>query len=83
MAKDVSLMNGFRGVGIIHRGEGVSLKKSTIALIEARFKQDFEKISADIRRNKRQIKELATKQRELKDLRKGLFEILSKIRGYE
>lgn len=59
------------------------MKKTTVKLIEDKFKRDFEDISYQIRQNKKQIKELAMKQRRLKDLRKGLFEILSKIRGYD
>lgn len=59
------------------------MKKSTVELIEKTFKNQFEDISSKIRSNKRDINALAREQRRLKDLRKGLFEILSQIRGYK
>ncbi len=58
------------------------MTKQTIELITNKFKEDFDGISYEIRKNKREIKILASKQRNLKNLRKGLFEILSKIRGF-
>jgi len=58
------------------------MKKSTVELVEKTFKNQFDELSSKIRGNKRDIKRLANEQRRLKDLRKGLFEILSQIRGY-
>ena len=58
------------------------MKKETVKLIEEKFNKDFSEISYKIYKNKKQIKLLSGEQRELKDLRKGLFEILSHIRGY-
>lgn len=59
------------------------MKKETVKLIEERFKKDFEDLSYKIRSNKREINKLAAEQRRLKDVRKGLFDILSAIRGYK
>lgn len=58
------------------------MKKSTVELIEKTFKNQFDELSSKIRWNKKEIRRLADEQRRLKDLRKGLFEILSQIRGY-
>jgi len=57
------------------------MKKATIDLIEKKFESDFNKISSNIRSNKREIARLSEQQRELKNTRKGLFEILRLIRG--
>jgi hypothetical protein len=59
------------------------MKKSTVELIEKTFKNQFDDMSYKIRQNKKEIKRLADEQRRLKDVRKGLFEILSQIRGYK
>jgi len=59
------------------------MKKSTVKLIEAKFKKDFDNLSYEIRKNKRDITRLAKKQKELKELRKGLFDLLSYVRGYK
>jgi hypothetical protein len=56
------------------------MKESTIQLIKNKFLNDVNKIDAEIRRNKYEIKKLATKQKELKDTRKGLFEIIRLIK---
>ena len=61
----------------------VDMKKETVKLIENKFKKDFEELFWKIRKNKDKIKDLAKEQRELKDLRCALFEILSQIRGYK
>jgi len=57
------------------------MKKAVIELIEKTFKNNFDDISYEIRQNKKEIKRLAERQRQLKDARKGLFEIMSQIRG--
>lgn len=57
------------------------MKKATIEIIEKKFRNDFEDISSKIWENKRTIERLAEEQRELKNTRKGLFEILRMIRG--
>ncbi len=56
------------------------MKKSTIQLIENKFKQDIWLIDMELRKNKNEINRLAEKQRELKDTRKGLYEILRLIK---
>lgn len=56
------------------------MKKSTIRLIENKFKQDIAQIDAKIRNNKWEINRLAEEQRQLKDTRKGLYEILRLIK---
>lgn len=56
------------------------MKQSTIKLIEDKFKNDVYKINSEIRKNKYDINQLAIKQRQLKDIRKGLFEILGLVR---
>ena len=57
------------------------MKKATVELIEKKFKNDFDELSCQIRKNKCEIKRLADEQRNLKDTRKALFEILKQIRG--
>lgn len=60
---------------------GIRVKKETIDIIERRFKEDIWKIESEIYRNKSEIKRLAEKQKELKNIRKGLYEILRQIKG--
>lgn len=57
------------------------MKESVISLIEEKFNKDIIDINHQIKLNKSKIKDLAIKQRELKDTRKGLFEILRKLKG--
>jgi hypothetical protein len=59
------------------------MKKTTVELIEKTFKRNFDDITYEIHKNKKEIKRLAEKQRELKNMRKDLFDILSQIRGYK
>lgn len=56
------------------------MKQSTIKLIEEKFKKDIYNIDVEIRKNKRTIKDLAEKQRQLKDTRKGLYELLRLVK---
>ena len=57
------------------------MKKSTIELVENRFTKDIEDINYKIRKNKEQINKLAEEQRNLKDTRKGLCDILHLIKN--
>ena len=56
------------------------MKKTTVDLIERKFKNDFDEISTKIRSNKREIERLSNIQRDLKNVRRGMFEILRLIR---
>lgn len=56
------------------------MKKETLELIKDRFESEINSISWEIRGNKLKINQLAKKQRELKDTRKGLYEILRKLK---
>jgi DNA-binding transcriptional regulator GbsR (MarR family) len=55
------------------------MKQATVKLIEEKFKKDIDNIQYEIRKNKKEINNLAKKQRELKDTRKGLYDILRLI----
>ena len=57
------------------------MKKATVEIIEKKFSNELDEISYEIFTNKNIIKTLSEKQRELKDTRKGLFELLQLIRG--
>jgi len=57
------------------------MKKATVEIIEKKFSNELDEISYEIFTNKNIIKTLSQKQRELKDTRKGLFELLQLIRG--
>jgi hypothetical protein len=56
------------------------MKKSTVELIEKKFRWDIDAIDSELRKNKREINRLATRQRELKDIKKSLYEILRLIK---
>jgi hypothetical protein len=56
------------------------MKKGTVEIIEAKFKKDIDAIYWELRKNKLEIKRLAEKQKQLKDARKGLYEILRLIK---
>ena len=56
------------------------MKKSTVELIEKKFKDDIWKIRCKIKTNKYEIKELAQKQNELKQTEQALYEILRLIK---
>jgi hypothetical protein len=56
------------------------MKQSTIKLIEDKFMNDIWKIDSEIRDNKSKIKQLAKRQKELKDTKKGLYDILKLIK---
>jgi hypothetical protein len=59
----------------------LAMKQSTVKLIEEKFNKDISDINYQIYKNKNEIKQLAEKQKELKNTRKGLHEILSLIRN--
>jgi len=48
-------------------------------LIREKFQKEIYQIDFEIRKNKREINNLATKQKQLKDTKKGLHEILQLI----
>lgn len=56
------------------------MKESTLKLIEDKFKSDINKINWEITKNKSDIKRLSQNQIDLKDTRKGLYEILRKLK---
>ncbi len=56
------------------------MKKATVEIIEAKFKNDINAIDWEMRKNKMEIKRLAEKQKQLKDTKKSLYEILRLIR---
>lgn len=60
--------------------EVLIIKKSTIELIKEKFQKDIYQIDAEIRKNKKEINKLATKQKQLKDTKTGLHEILQLIK---
>jgi len=57
------------------------MKQSTIKLIEQRFLNDIYNINYKIRKNKTEINRLAKEQKELKESRKGLYEIINLIKS--
>lgn len=54
--------------------------ESDIKELVEKFKRDVYNIEAEIRKNKRTVKDLAEKQRQLKDIRKGLYELLRLVK---
>lgn len=52
------------------------MKKTTLKLICDKFERDMNAINYEIFKNKSEINKLAKKQRDLKDTRKGLCEIM-------
>lgn len=56
------------------------MKESTVKLIRDKFEQDIGQIDSKIRRNKWEINKLAREQKQLKDTKKGLYEILKLIK---
>jgi hypothetical protein len=56
------------------------MKQTTVKLIENKFKKDIDQINYEIHKNKQTIKGLSEKQRELKETRKGLYDLLRLIR---
>lgn len=56
------------------------MKELTLKLIEDKFKSDINKINWEITKNKSDIKRLSQNQIDLKDTRKGLYEILRKLK---
>lgn len=56
------------------------MKKSTVELIEKKFHKDITDIDYKLYKNKQEIKRLATEQKQLKDTKKSLYEILRLIR---
>lgn len=55
------------------------MERETLELIKERFESEIKSINWEIGGNKFRINQLAKKQRELKDTRKGLYEILRKL----
>jgi hypothetical protein len=56
------------------------MKKTTVEIIERKFKKDIDAIDYELYRNKQEINRLAEKQKQLKDTKKSLYEILRLIR---
>ena len=57
------------------------MKPETIQIIEEKFQKDIRDINYEIRNNKREIQALATKQKKLKDTRRGLYDILRLVKS--
>lgn len=57
------------------------MKQATIQIIEEKFQKDIRDINYEIRNNKREIQALATKQKKLKDTRRGLYDILRLVKS--
>ena len=56
------------------------MKKATLELINDKFERDINDINYEIFKNKSEINKLAKKQRDLKDTRRGLCEILRALK---
>ncbi len=62
------------------RKENIVLKQAVVKIIEGKFRIDISKIDYELYKNKKEIQRLAEKQRELKNTRNGLYEILRMIK---
>lgn len=58
----------------------IELKQSTVKIIEEKFRKDINQIQYEIYKNKSEINRLAEKQKQLKDTKKGLYDILRLIK---
>ena len=55
------------------------MKKAAVEAIKRKFENDMFNINYEMRTNKFKINQLAKRQKELKDIKKGLYEILRLI----
>lgn len=57
------------------------MKKKVIETIEKKFEEDIRWLNHDLENNAKEINKLVEKQKEMKNTRKGLYEILNMIKG--